>query len=84
MREFRRLNRAVEAARLQVPIDSAYRLADAARAHERLAKGHVLGRLSFESVRSRTTAPFRDDYRNYCQAIAAATREIVTQDLSLR
>jgi NADPH:quinone reductase-like Zn-dependent oxidoreductase len=45
MREFRRLNRAVEAARLQVPIDSAYRLADAARAHERLAKGHVLGKI---------------------------------------
>jgi NADPH:quinone reductase-like Zn-dependent oxidoreductase len=45
MREFRRLNRAVEAARLQVPIDSAYRLADAARAHERLAKGHVLGKV---------------------------------------
>jgi len=43
MREFQRLNRAVEAARLPVPIDSAYRLADAARAHERLAKGHVLG-----------------------------------------
>jgi len=45
MREFRRLNRAVEAARLQAPIDSAYRLADAARAHERLAKGHVFGRV---------------------------------------
>ena len=45
MTEFRRLNRAVEAARLQVPIDSVYRLADAARAHERLAKGHVLGKV---------------------------------------
>jgi NADPH:quinone reductase-like Zn-dependent oxidoreductase len=43
--EFQRLNRAVEAARLQVPIDHAYRLADAAKAHERLAKGHVLGKI---------------------------------------
>ncbi len=45
MREFRRLNLAVEAARLRVPIDSAYRLANAARAHERLANGHVLGKV---------------------------------------
>ena len=45
IREFERLNRAVEAARLVVPIDHAYRLADAAKAHERLAKGHVLGKI---------------------------------------
>jgi len=45
IREFQRLNRAVEAAKLVVPIDHAYRLADAARAHERLAKGHVLGKI---------------------------------------
>ena len=45
IREFRRLNLAVEAARLRVPIDSAYRLANAARAHERLANGHVLGKV---------------------------------------
>jgi len=43
--EFRSLNRAVEAARLRVPIDSSYRLADAAGAHKRLAKGHVLGKV---------------------------------------
>jgi len=45
IREFERLNRAVEAARLVVPIDHAYRLADAAKAQERLAKGHVLGKI---------------------------------------
>ena len=45
MREFQRLNRAVEVARLRVSIDSAYQLANAARAHERLAKGHVLGKV---------------------------------------
>ena len=45
VRESQRLNRAIDAARLEVPIDRAYRLADAARAHERLAKGHVLGKI---------------------------------------
>jgi NADPH:quinone reductase len=43
--EFDRLGRAVEAARLQVPIAAAYPLADAAKAHERLAAGHVLGKI---------------------------------------
>ena len=45
MRELERLGRAVEATRLQVPIAAAYRLADAAKAHRRLAKGHVLGKI---------------------------------------
>jgi NADPH2:quinone reductase len=45
VREFQRLNRAVEAVRLKVPIAAAYRLADAAKAHARLAKGHVLGKI---------------------------------------
>src|SRR5207253_2487036 len=44
-REFNRLGRAIEAARLQVPIAATYALADAARAHERLAAGHVLGKI---------------------------------------
>jgi NADPH:quinone reductase-like Zn-dependent oxidoreductase len=44
-RELQRLNRAVEAAKLEVPIASTFPLADAARAHERLAAGHVLGRI---------------------------------------
>ena len=40
-----RLTRAVEAAKLKVPIDSAYSLAKAAEAHRRLARGHVLGKI---------------------------------------
>jgi len=45
VRELERFNRAVEAARLQVPIAAAYRLADAAKAHRRVEKGHVLGKI---------------------------------------
>jgi NADPH:quinone reductase len=45
VREFQRLGRAVEEAKLQVPIAGVYPLADAARAHERLAAGHVLGKI---------------------------------------
>ena len=45
VREFERLNRAVDAARLKVPIAAAYPLAQAAKAHQRLAKGHVLGKV---------------------------------------
>ena len=45
IREFAKLNRAIEKARLNVPIAATYKLADAAKAHERLAKGHVLGKI---------------------------------------
>ncbi len=45
VREFQRLNRAVEAARLEVPTRAAFGLANAARAHEQLAAGHVLGKI---------------------------------------
>jgi NADPH2:quinone reductase len=45
VREFDRLGRAVEAAKLTVPIAAVYPLADAAKAHERLAAGHVLGKI---------------------------------------
>jgi NADPH:quinone reductase-like Zn-dependent oxidoreductase len=45
VREFAQLNRAVEAAKLKIPIAAEYPLADAARAHERLAAGHVLGKI---------------------------------------
>jgi NADPH2:quinone reductase len=45
VREFERLNRAVEAAKLKVPIAEAFPLAKAAKAHERLAEGHVLGKI---------------------------------------
>jgi NADPH2:quinone reductase len=45
VREFEQLGRAIEAARLKVPIAAAYPLEQAARAHERLEKGHVLGKI---------------------------------------
>jgi NADPH:quinone reductase-like Zn-dependent oxidoreductase len=43
--EFERLNRAVSAAKLTVPIAAAYALAEAWKAHTRLERGHVLGRV---------------------------------------
>jgi NADPH:quinone reductase len=45
VREFERPNRAVEAAKLEIPIAAEFALADAAKAHERLAAGHVLGKI---------------------------------------
>jgi NADPH2:quinone reductase len=44
-RHFARLHRAVEEARLQVPIAAVYPLSQAAEAHERIKRGHVLGRI---------------------------------------
>ena len=44
-REFKRLNEAVEAAHLKVPIAAEYPLADAAEAHRRLKAGHLLGKI---------------------------------------
>jgi NADPH:quinone reductase-like Zn-dependent oxidoreductase len=43
--EFERLNIAIAAAKLRVPIAAEYSLADAAKAHERIAAGHVLGKV---------------------------------------
>jgi NADPH:quinone reductase-like Zn-dependent oxidoreductase len=45
VREFERLSRAVEDANLKVVIAGAYPLADAAKAHERIEAGHVLGKI---------------------------------------
>jgi NADPH:quinone reductase-like Zn-dependent oxidoreductase len=45
VRELERLGRAIEASRLKVPIAASYALDQAARAHIRLAKGHVLGKI---------------------------------------
>ena len=45
VRQYERLNRAIEIAKLKVPIAEAYSLADAAKAHRRLAKGHVFGKI---------------------------------------
>jgi NADPH2:quinone reductase len=44
-REFARLNRAVAEAKLRVPIAARYPLAQAARAHTRIERGHVVGRI---------------------------------------
>jgi NADPH:quinone reductase-like Zn-dependent oxidoreductase len=44
-REFARLERAAEEAKLRVPIAETYPLAEAASAHELIEKGHVLGRI---------------------------------------
>jgi NADPH:quinone reductase-like Zn-dependent oxidoreductase len=44
-REFARLDRAVTAAKLRVVIAAEYRLDEAAKAHQRLAEGHVLGKI---------------------------------------
>jgi len=44
-REFARLENAVEEARLNVPIAGVYPLSQAAKAHTRLVKGHVIGRI---------------------------------------
>ncbi len=42
--EFQQLNRAVEAAKLKIPIAGTYALADAAKAHKRIKAGHILGK----------------------------------------
>lgn len=44
-REFERLNQAITAVKLQVPIAGQYPLAEAAKAQERLEAGHVLGKV---------------------------------------
>jgi len=45
VKEFERLGRAIEAARLKVPITAEYSLEQAVKAHQRLAKGHVPGKI---------------------------------------
>lgn len=51
-REFAHLSRAVEDAHLRVPIAARYPLAGAARAHERLQEGHVIGRIALQVRRA--------------------------------
>jgi NADPH:quinone reductase len=46
--EFERLNQAIIAAKLQVPIAAEYPLAEAARAQQRVEAGHVLGKVVLE------------------------------------
>ncbi|HET9377899.1 MAG TPA: zinc-binding dehydrogenase [Chthoniobacterales bacterium] len=45
IREFERLGRAVEQTKLKVSIGASFALSEAAKAHERLAAGHVLGKI---------------------------------------
>ena len=45
VREFERLNAAVQAAKLKVAIAECYPLAHAHKAHERIAEGHVVGKI---------------------------------------
>jgi NADPH:quinone reductase-like Zn-dependent oxidoreductase len=45
VREFDRLNAAVHAAKLKVPISECYPLVQARKSHERLAEGHVVGKV---------------------------------------
>jgi NADPH:quinone reductase len=52
VREFERLNRAVEAVKLKVPIAEAFPLVNAAKAHQRLAEGHILGKMVLRTHRS--------------------------------
>lgn len=43
--EFRRLSNAAARAKLKVPIAETFKLTEAAKAHERLAAGHVVGKI---------------------------------------
>ena len=45
IRQLQRLDRAWRECHLQIPIAKTYTLANARRAHERLAKGHILGKI---------------------------------------
>jgi NADPH:quinone reductase len=45
-REFANLGRAASEARLQVPIAAVFPLAQAAKAHERIERGHIVGRIA--------------------------------------
>jgi NADPH:quinone reductase len=51
-RKFARLARAVVEARLRVPIAAVYPLAQAAKAHARLERGHILGRIALQIGRA--------------------------------
>jgi NADPH:quinone reductase len=45
VREFERLNAAIQESRLEVPIAAVFSLDDVARAHERIERGHVIGKI---------------------------------------
>jgi NADPH:quinone reductase len=45
LKEFQRLGRAISNARVQVPTAEVYSLEDAAKAHRRVERGHVRGKV---------------------------------------
>ncbi|HUE48900.1 MAG TPA: zinc-binding dehydrogenase, partial [Steroidobacteraceae bacterium] len=45
VKEFERLNRAIEAVKLQVPIEAEFPLAQADKAQQRVEAGHILGKI---------------------------------------
>ena len=47
--ELQRLNKAVEAGRMRVPVAAEYPLAQAGEAHRRLAAGHLLGKIALRA-----------------------------------
>jgi NADPH2:quinone reductase len=51
VKQFEHLSRAIEEARVRVPIAAEYALADAAKAHERLAQGHIVGKVVLRAQR---------------------------------
>jgi NADPH:quinone reductase-like Zn-dependent oxidoreductase len=53
VRQFERLNTAIEESKLQVPIAAVFPLEQAARAHERLESGHLLGKIVLDVGRTR-------------------------------
>jgi NADPH:quinone reductase-like Zn-dependent oxidoreductase len=50
--QFKRLDRAVSASTLRVPLEKVYPLAEAGKAHKRIEQGHVRGRIAL-SIRAR-------------------------------
>jgi NADPH:quinone reductase len=52
-RQFAKLERAVKEARLQVPIAAVYPLSQAVKAHQRLEKGHLVGRIVLQIRRGK-------------------------------
>ena len=53
-RQFEHLNHAVDVAKLRVPIGAVPSLEEKAKAHERIEKGHVLGRIVIEIRREKS------------------------------
>jgi NADPH:quinone reductase-like Zn-dependent oxidoreductase len=77
VREFERLNAAVQAAKLKVPIAECYPLARAYKAHERLAEGHVVGKSFRCMTRSRVRSQACESWRMLGPAPLPALQRIL-------